>query len=158
MSEQTNLITFTQNTGDSEIETLREQGRLHGHAHVCYNSLESIRTASMRKDYIGVKHLEQQLPYLRVSTEIVPTDKTGCGNTSEGGLVYKFEWVSELSTDDYVATTDGLSLVIGSSNLDYFRGASFDYAVTSDGVDFVVSNPNGLDACVCSTPIFKLNS
>ncbi len=156
MTDQTNLITLTQNTGDKEIEALREQGRLHGHAHVCFNGPESIRSESMRKDYIGVKYTEHRLPHLRVSTEISTTENTGCGESAQGGLVYKFDWAQEILPDDYVVTTDNLTLLVDPTNLEFMRGASFDYQEISDGVDFVISNPNGIDACVCSTPIFKL--
>jgi iron-sulfur cluster assembly accessory protein len=156
---QTNSITITTNTGDHGIEQMREQGALNGgKAHLCYTGPGTVREESVRMDYSAVVRSEQQLPYLRVSTEIVSTEATGCGNVEGGGLVYKFDWTSETTADDYAVTLDNLTLIVDSKNMEHMQGASFDYKETAAGLDFVITNPSASDECVCPTPIFKLNS
>lgn len=156
---QPNLITITNNTGNHGIEQMREHGsQNNGKAHLCYTGPGTVRKESVRMDYCAVTRAGQQLPYLRVSTEVVSTEATGCGDVEGGGLVYKFDWTAETTDNDYTVTFNNLTLVVDPENMEHLQGASFDYKETTDGVDFVITNPNGRDECVCPTPIFKLNS
>lgn len=138
---------------------MRDHGSQNGgHAHLCYTGPGTVREESVRMDYYAMARSEQQLPYLRVSTEVVSTEATGCGDTEGGGLVYKFDWTAETTANDYTVTFNDLTLVVDPENMEHLQGATFDYKETTDGVDFVITNPNGRDECVCPTPIFKLNS
>lgn len=157
---QDNLIIITNNTGNKEVEQMRESGAANnGHAHLCYTAPGRNREQSVRMDYFAVANPEIAQPYLRVSTAVVPTKATGCGDQAGGGLVYKFDWVDSVADDDHVITAGNVTLIVDPVNMEeHLQGASFDYKETDNGVDFVITNPNGRDDCVCPTHIFKLNS
>lgn len=144
MQNQTNLITITQNTTDYEAEALREQGRLHGHAHSCFTPVGSTRTASIRKDYCAVEYSHDNLPYLRIFTEASDTD----------GLTYAFAWEENISHDDSIVTAGNLNILVSPETMQYLEGATIDYKENVQGLDFVISNPNAQTTCVCPTPNF----
>lgn len=160
MAVQANLITVTNNTGNKSIEQMRESGAANGgHAHLCYTRPGTVREESVRMDYCAVANPVTAMPYLRVSTAIVSTEATGCGDRESGGLVYKFDWADSVADDDHVITAGNLTLIVDPVNMEkHLQGASFDYKEIPGGVDFVITNPNSRDDCVCSTPIFKLNN
>lgn len=67
------------------------------------------------------------------------------------GFQYKFELAAGAETDDSVAETDGVQLVVDPVSLDLVRGASVDFVESLGGAAFRVTNPNAASGCGCGT-------
>jgi iron-sulfur cluster assembly accessory protein len=72
-------------------------------------------------------------------------DGGGCA-----GFSYKFE-LSEPASDDKVASTDGVSLVVDPVSLELLQGSEVDYVEDLGGASFKVTNPNAASGCGCGS-------
>ena len=72
-------------------------------------------------------------------------DGGGCA-----GFTYKFE-LGEPASDDTVAETDGVKLVVDPVSLDLVRGSAVDFVEDLGGASFKVTNPNAASGCGCGS-------
>lgn len=72
-------------------------------------------------------------------------DGGGCA-----GFTYKFELGAEES-DDAVAETNGVKLVVDPVSLDLVRGSAVDFVQDLNGSAFKVTNPNAQSGCGCGS-------
>ena len=73
-------------------------------------------------------------------------DGGGCS-----GFQYKFGFADVALSDDSVAETDGVRLVVDSVSLDLVRGCQVDYVESLGGAAFKVENPNAASGCGCGS-------
>ena len=73
-------------------------------------------------------------------------DGGGCS-----GFQYKFGFADAVDTDDTIAETDGVRLVVDSISLDLVRGCAVDYVESLGGAAFKVENPNAASGCGCGS-------
>jgi iron-sulfur cluster assembly accessory protein len=73
-------------------------------------------------------------------------DGGGCS-----GFQYKFGFADAVETDDTIAETDGVRLVVDSVSLDLVRGCAVDYVESLGGAAFKVENPNAASGCGCGS-------
>ena len=73
-------------------------------------------------------------------------DGGGCA-----GFTYKFELASAPESDDTVAETDGVKLVVDPISLDLVRGSAVDFVEDLGGAAFKVTNPNAASGCGCGS-------
>ncbi|MFC3213428.1 MULTISPECIES: iron-sulfur cluster insertion protein ErpA [Novosphingobium] len=67
------------------------------------------------------------------------------------GFQYKFELADGPETDDSVAETDGVKLVVDAVSLDLVQGCVVDYVESLGGAAFRVENPNAAAGCGCGS-------
>jgi iron-sulfur cluster insertion protein len=72
-------------------------------------------------------------------------DGGGCA-----GFTYKFE-LGTPATDDTIAETDGVKLVVDPVSLDLVRGSAVDFIEDLGGAAFRVTNPNAASGCGCGS-------
>lgn len=72
-------------------------------------------------------------------------DGGGCA-----GFTYKFE-LAEAQSDDTIAETDGVKLVVDPISLDLVRGSAVDFVEDLGGAAFKVLNPNAQSGCGCGS-------
>ena len=72
-------------------------------------------------------------------------DGGGCA-----GFTYKFE-LAEQESDDAVAETGGVKLVVDPVSLDLVRGSAVDFVEDLGGAAFRVTNPNAQSGCGCGS-------
>ena len=65
------------------------------------------------------------------------------------GFQYAFEIDATRAADDFVATRDGVSVVVDSTSLEMVRGAELDFVDDLMGQAFKVKNPNAVASCGC---------
>ena len=73
-------------------------------------------------------------------------DGGGCA-----GFTYKFELAEQADSDDAVAETDGVKLVVDPISLDLVRGSAVDFVEDLGGASFKVLNPNAQSGCGCGS-------
>ena len=73
-------------------------------------------------------------------------DGGGCS-----GFQYRFGFADAAASDDTVAETDGVRLVVDAVSLDLVRGASVDYIESLGGAAFRVENPQAASGCGCGS-------
>ena len=73
-------------------------------------------------------------------------DGGGCA-----GFTYKFELADAPESDDAVAETDGVQLVVDPISLDLVRGSAVDFVEDLGGAAFKVLNPNAQSGCGCGS-------
>ena len=73
-------------------------------------------------------------------------DGGGCA-----GFTYKFELADEAQSDDTIAETDGVTLVVDPVSLDLVRGSAVDFVEDLGGASFKVLNPNAQSGCGCGS-------
>ena len=73
-------------------------------------------------------------------------DGGGCA-----GFTYKFELAEAAQSDDAIAETDGVSLVVDPISLDLVRGSAVDFVEDLGGAAFKVTNPNAASGCGCGS-------
>ena len=73
-------------------------------------------------------------------------DGGGCA-----GFTYKFELADGPASDDTVAETDGVKLVVDPISLDLLRGSAVDFVEDLNGAAFKVLNPNAQSGCGCGS-------
>jgi iron-sulfur cluster assembly accessory protein len=67
------------------------------------------------------------------------------------GFQYKFDLAGAPETDDLVAETDGVKLVVDPVSLDLVSGCIVDYVESLGGAAFRVENPNAAAGCGCGS-------
>jgi iron-sulfur cluster assembly accessory protein len=73
-------------------------------------------------------------------------DGGGCA-----GFSYKFALAEAIETDDVVAETDGVTLVVDPVSLELVQGSAVDYVEDLGGAAFKVTNPNAASGCGCGS-------
>ena len=73
-------------------------------------------------------------------------DGGGCA-----GFTYKFELADVAQSDDEVAETDGVKLVVDPISLDLVKGSAIDFVEDLGGAAFKVINPNAQSGCGCGS-------
>ena len=72
-------------------------------------------------------------------------DGGGCA-----GFTYKFE-LGEPESDDTVAETGGVKLVVDPVSLELVKGSAVDFVEDLGGAAFKVTNPNAQSGCGCGS-------
>ena len=67
------------------------------------------------------------------------------------GFQYKFGLADTVETDDMVADTDGVRLVVDSVSMDLVRGSAVDFVESLGGAAFRVENPQAAAGCGCGS-------
>ena len=80
-------------------------------------------------------------PMLRLSV-----DGGGCA-----GFTYRFALADDVATDDLVAETDGVKLVVDPMSLELVAGSAVDFVEDLGGAAFKVRNPNAASGCGCGS-------
>ncbi len=65
------------------------------------------------------------------------------------GFQYAFEIDATRADDDFVATRDGVSVVVDPTSLEMLRGSELDFVDDLMGQAFKVKNPNAVASCGC---------
>ena len=65
------------------------------------------------------------------------------------GFQYAFEIDATRAADDFVATRDGVSVVVDPASLEMMRGSELDFVDDLMGQAFKVKNPNAVASCGC---------
>jgi iron-sulfur cluster assembly accessory protein len=73
-------------------------------------------------------------------------DGGGCA-----GFTYKFELADGPESDDTVAETDGVKLVVDPLSLELVKGSAVDFVEDLGGATFRVTNPNAQSGCGCGS-------
>jgi iron-sulfur cluster insertion protein len=73
-------------------------------------------------------------------------DGGGCA-----GFTYRFELAEKEESDDEVAETGGVKLVVDPVSLDLVRGSAVDFVEDLGGAAFKVTNPNAQSGCGCGS-------
>ena len=73
-------------------------------------------------------------------------DGGGCA-----GFTYKFELAEAAESDDAIAETNGVRLVVDPVSLDVLRGSAVDFVEDLGGASFKVLNPNAQSGCGCGS-------
>jgi iron-sulfur cluster insertion protein len=73
-------------------------------------------------------------------------DGGGCA-----GFTYKFELAVAAESDDEIAETDGVKLVVDPVSLELVKGSAVDFIEDLGGAAFRVTNPNAQSGCGCGS-------
>ena len=73
-------------------------------------------------------------------------DGGGCA-----GFTYKFELADAELSDDMVAETGGVKLVVDPVSLELVKGSAVDFVEDLGGAAFKVTNPNAASGCGCGS-------
>jgi iron-sulfur cluster insertion protein len=73
-------------------------------------------------------------------------DGGGCA-----GFSYKFELADTQESDDTVAETGGVKLVVDPVSLELVKGSAVDFVEDLGGAAFKVTNPNAQSGCGCGS-------
>ena len=102
---------------------------------------EIILTESAAKRVAAIAARQSKPAILRLAV-----DGGGCA-----GFSYKFELAEAAQTDDAIAETDGVRLVVDPVSLDLVRGSAVDFVEDLGGAAFKVTNPNAASGCGCGS-------
>jgi iron-sulfur cluster insertion protein len=67
------------------------------------------------------------------------------------GFQYRFGFADAPASDDVIAETDGVRLVVDEISLDLVRGSQVDYVESLGGAAFRVNNPIAASGCGCGS-------
>ena len=73
-------------------------------------------------------------------------DGGGCA-----GFTYKFEMAEKPESDDEIAETNGVRLVVDPVSLELVRGSAVDFVEDLGAAAFKVTNPNAQSGCGCGS-------
>jgi iron-sulfur cluster insertion protein len=73
-------------------------------------------------------------------------DGGGCS-----GFTYRFDLADSIDSDDVIAETDGVKLVVDAVSFDLLRGCTVDFVDSLGGSSFKVDNPNAASGCGCGS-------
>ncbi len=65
------------------------------------------------------------------------------------GFSYKFDLDAKRADDDFVASRDGVTVVVDPVSLEMMKGSELDFVDDLMGRAFKVKNPNAVAACGC---------
>lgn len=98
-------------------------------------------TESAARRVAAIAARKDKPPILRLSV-----DGGGCA-----GFTYKFDLAEGAESDDVIAETDGVKLVVDPISLDLVRGSAVDFVEDLGGAAFRVTNPNAQSGCGCGS-------
>jgi len=98
-------------------------------------------TQSAAKRVAWIAERQQKPAILRLAVE-----GGGCA-----GFTYKFELVAQAESDDAIAETDGVKLIVDPVSLDLVKGSAVDFVEDLNGAAFRVTNPNAQSGCGCGS-------
>ena len=98
-------------------------------------------TAAAARRVAAIADRQGKPPVLRLSV-----DGGGCA-----GFTYKFELAEQAESDDAIAETGGVRLVVDPVSLDLVRGSAVDFVEDLGGAAFKVLNPNAQSGCGCGS-------
>ena len=98
-------------------------------------------TESAAKRVAWIAERQAKRPILRLAV-----DGGGCA-----GFTYKFELADSPESDDTVAETDGVKLVVDPMSLELVKGSAVDFVEDLGGAAFRVTNPNAQSGCGCGS-------
>ncbi|CAL1240506.1 iron-sulfur cluster insertion protein ErpA [Candidatus Methylocalor cossyra] len=67
------------------------------------------------------------------------------------GFQYGFSFEETVAEDDTTVETDGVTLMVDPTSLQYLAGAEIDYQEGLEGSRFVIKNPNATSSCSCGS-------
>lgn len=67
------------------------------------------------------------------------------------GFQYRFGLAETVESNDSVAQTDGVTLVVDPVSIDLVRGSEVDFVESLGGAAFRVTNPQAASGCGCGT-------
>lgn len=67
------------------------------------------------------------------------------------GFQYGFSFEEAMAEDDTSVVTDGVTLLVDPTSLQYLGGAEIDYQEGLEGSRFVIKNPNATSSCSCGS-------
>lgn len=107
------------------------------------NSIASdlVLTRSAAARIAAIAERQGKAAILRLSV-----DGGGCS-----GFQYKFGLADAIDTDDSIAETEGVKLVVDPVSLDLVRGCQVDFVESLGGTAFKVDNPNAASGCGCGS-------
>ena len=73
-------------------------------------------------------------------------DGGGCA-----GFTYSFDLADAPDSEDTIAETDGVKLVVDPASLELVRGSAVDFVEDLGGAAFRVTNPNAQSGCGCGS-------
>jgi iron-sulfur cluster assembly accessory protein len=98
-------------------------------------------TENAAKRVAWIAERQQKPAILRLAV-----DGGGCA-----GFTYTFEPATTLESDDEVAETGGVKLVVDPISLELVKGSAVDFVEDLNGAAFRVTNPNAQSGCGCGT-------
>jgi iron-sulfur cluster insertion protein len=98
-------------------------------------------TSSAAQRVAWIAQRQHKPPILRLAV-----DGGGCA-----GFTYKFDLAPEPESDDAIAETDGVKLIVDPVSLDLVRGSAVDFVEDLGGAAFKVTNPNAQSGCGCGS-------
>jgi iron-sulfur cluster insertion protein len=98
-------------------------------------------TENAAKRVAWIAERQQKPAVLRLAV-----DGGGCA-----GFTYKFELAPGAESDDEVAETDGVKLVVDPVSLELVKGSAVDFVEDLGGSTFRVTNPNAQSGCGCGS-------
>jgi iron-sulfur cluster insertion protein len=101
-------------------------------------SISLTQSAAKRVAWIAARQAKPAILRLAV-------DGGGCA-----GFTYKFD-LAEQESDDLVAETDGVKLVVDPLSLELVKGSAVDFVEDLGGAAFKVTNPNAQSGCGCGS-------
>jgi iron-sulfur cluster insertion protein len=113
---------------------------LHGNSYLAVVSDISL-TQNAAKRIAWIAKRQSKPAMLRLAV-----DGGGCA-----GFTYRFELTEAAESDDEVAETDGVKLVVDPISLDLVRGSAVDFVEDLGGAAFKVLNPNAQSGCGCGS-------
>src|SRR4051812_14765407 len=119
-------------------EVVRQNGASYL-APVSEPSITLTQSAARRVAWIAARQKKPAVLRLAV-------DGGGCA-----GFTYKFELAPGAESDDAIAETDGVQLVVDPMSLELVKGSAVDFVEDLGGAAFKVTNPNAQSGCGCGS-------
>jgi iron-sulfur cluster assembly accessory protein len=67
------------------------------------------------------------------------------------GFQYRFAFDTARNPDDFAVTSQGATVLVDETSLEFMGGAELDYVEDLIGSAFKINNPNAVAACGCGT-------
>ena len=130
-------------SADRPAATSKNRARLAAHRGTPYlfGVSEITLTENAAKRVAWIAERQSKPAILRLAV-----DGGGCA-----GFTYKFELAEQPESDDAVAETDGVKLVVDPVSLDLVKGSAVDFVEDLGGATFKVLNPNAQSGCGCGS-------
>jgi len=101
-------------------------------------------TAPLSISAAAARRLQKVLAADPIAAMRISVKGGGCS-----GFQYAFAIDATRADDDFVATRDGVSVVVDPTSLEMMRGSELDFVDDLMGQAFKVKNPNAVASCVC---------
>jgi iron-sulfur cluster insertion protein len=103
------------------------------------NTVSLTENAAKRVAWIAARQSKPAILRLAV-------DGGGCA-----GFSYRFELAEQAESDDSIADTGGVKLVVDPVSLELVKGSAVDFVEDLGGAAFKVLNPNAQSGCGCGS-------